>query len=405
MSDRFVPSGAFGRGFPMCGFPAKRLALAEAAPLLAGALLALSCGGGEGGARVSPATPSAGPARQLTGLEVIAERTAIRVGQVVGPLVVYGLYDDGTTGTVTAAWSSSAPRVAEVAADGIVTGVAEGEAEITASFEGRTEALLFEVEEPNLRSTVDRPDDFDGPQIHVVYALPSDIEDGNLDRWGDIATSFEAIQNWLAADIGRRLRLDTYRGELDVTFLRLPFTHQEGDGQSGSLVWDIELAIARNLGVSDNKIYAVYYAGRSAGVCGSAGLGGKVGAVYVHREGCSNSAPGMDPEEASTYEAVMVHELLHVFGAVPTCAPHQGQGAHVVDDTEDVMYAGLERGARSEAVLDVGRDDYYGHGRADCLDTADSPYWEPVLSGAARSRSETRIRIPAGDFPIRCGLH
>ena len=344
------------------------------------------------------------PARQLAGLEILAPRTAIRVGQVVGPLVLYGTYDDGTTGTLTGEWSSSDSGVAAVAPDGTVTGVGAGRTEITASFGGFSEAIAFEVEVPNDRSTVDRPDDFAGPQIHVVYAVPSDIEDGNLDRYGDIATSFEAIQNWLAAEIGYRLRLDTHRGELDVSFLRLSFTHQEGDGRSGSLVFDLQDEIARQIGIAPNKIYAVYYAGRSAGLCGSAGIGGRVGAVYVHREACSNSSPGLDPEVASTYEAVMVHELLHVFGAVASCAPNQGAGAHVVDDPEDVMYAGLERGLRSEAVIDLGRDDYFGHGRPDCLDTAASRFWEPVAPGAASS-GRGALRIREGDWPLRCGVH
>ena len=380
------------------------------AALLAGAFLALSCGGGED--RGNPVTPS-GPApattppRQLTGIEIVSERTAIRVGQTVGPLVAYGRYDDGTTGTLSVVWSSSDPAVAEVAEDGTVTGLAGGAVEITATFEGLRGVLALEVAEPTPRSTEDRPDDFPGPQIHVVYAVPSDIEDGNLDRYGDIATSFEAIQNWLADEVGRRLILDTYGGELDVTFLRLPFTHQEGDGQSGSLVFALEQAIARNLGVVDDKIYAVYYAGRSAGVCGSAGLFGKVGAVYVSRDGCSNSSPGMDPEVASTYEAVMVHELFHVFGAVAPCAPNFVEGSHVRDDTEDLMYAGVERGARAEAVIDLDRNDYYGHGREDCLDVAGSRYWELLPPGAAATRAggRSRMRIPAADRPLRCGLH
>ena len=29
------------------------------------------------------------------------------------------------------------------------------------------------------------------------------------------------------------------------------------------------------------------------------------------------------------------------------------------------------------ASLDVGRDDYYGHGRTDCPDLADSPFLTP----------------------------
>ena len=115
----------------------------------------------------------------------------------------------------------------------------------------------------------------------------------------------------------------------------------------------------------------------------------------------------MDPEVASTYEAVMVHELFHVFGAVAPCAPNFVEGSHVRDDTEDLMYAGVERGARAEAVIDLDRNDYYGHGREDCLDVAGSRYWELLPPGAAATRAggRSRLRIPAADRPLRCGLH
>lgn len=377
-------------------------------PLLAalGLGLGLSCGADGGSNPVTPPAPTP-PPRELSGITIFSERTAIRVGQVLAPLVAYGEYDDGTTGTLDVDWTSSDPAVVRIEEDGTVTGIGTGTAEITASFEAFSESVVFEVEEPDERATTDRPDDLDGPQIHAVYALPSDVEDGNLDRYGDIARSFTAIQRWVGAELGYRFRLDTYGGELDVTFLRLPFTHQEGDARSGSLVFDIERAIAGSIGVQPNKIYAVYYAGRSAGVCGSAVLSGRTGAVYVHPEGCSNSRPGMDENEASTYEAVMVHELFHVFGAVPTCSPNNGAGAHVVDDTMDVMYQGVERGARSDAVIDTARDDYFGHGRPDCLDITGSIYWERVPGGTAGARQDglPLVSIPPEDRPLRCELH
>jgi hypothetical protein len=37
------------------------------------------------------------------------------------------------------------------------------------------------------RSTVDRPDDISGSQVHVVYAIPSDGTDRELDTNGVIA--------------------------------------------------------------------------------------------------------------------------------------------------------------------------------------------------------------------------
>ena len=370
-------------------------------------LFALSCGAGDDGATpTAPTAPTAAP-RELIGLEIFAERTAIRVGQVVGPLAAYGRYDDGTTGEVSATWSSSDPTAVGVAEDATVTGVSAGAAELSATFESFAATVNFEVEEPNPRTTRDQPDDFTGPQIHAVYALPGDVEDGNLDRYGDIARSFEAIQNWLSEEIGYRLRLDTFGGEVDVTFLRLPLTDQEGEDPSSFVSNDLEQAIADAIGIAPDKTYAVYYAGRSAGVCGSAPLGGRSAAVFVHGEGCSNSSPGMDPEVASTYEAMMVHELLHAFGAVSSCAPNYVEGSHVSDDPEDLMYSGVERGVRSGAAIDAARDDYFGQGREDCFDTADSLFWEKVefRRPASRGPQSSRVQIPMVDWPLRCGLH
>lgn len=376
-----------------------------AAAVLAGGLLA-ACGSNQGGAggATSPVAPRAQP-RQLTGLDLFVGRSSIRVGQVIGPVVAYGRYDDGTTGTLEAVWTSSDPTVAAVTEDGAtLTGIGSGEAEITATFEERSQSLEIEVSEPNPRATADRLDDFDGPQIHVVYALPSNAEDRNLDRYGNIADSFEAIQGWISDEIGRRLRLDTYEGELDVTFLRLSFDTQEGDGTNLDLVGRLLDETRAAIGQKPDTIYAFYYQGRATGLCGSAPRPGPAAAVYVS-DSCSRSIPGADPEEASTYEAVMLHELLHAFGAVPDCAPSQGNGAHVTDDPTDVMYAGVERGGRDEAVIDTGRDDYFGHGRASCLDTAHSPYWDPVSPGAAsRTGFRPRVRIPPEDRPLRCGL-
>jgi hypothetical protein len=62
------------------------------------------------------------------------------------------------------------------------------------------------------RATADRPDDFPGLQIHMVYAVPSDRPDRGFDTDGSIENAVAAFQTWLAARTGgRALRIDTYR--------------------------------------------------------------------------------------------------------------------------------------------------------------------------------------------------
>ena len=357
-----------------------------------------SCGG-EGVSPTAPPPTPPRPPRHLTGIEPFSPRTDIRVGERVGPLVVYGNFDDGTTGSLDAEWTSSDPEVIAIGEDDFAEGVATGTAVVTAAFEGFEAELDFLVEDPSPRSETDRPDDIGGPQVHFVYAVPSDWADRNRDRFGEIERSVAAIQNWLPEEIGQRLRVDTYEGRPDVSFLRLSFTHQEGDGTAGGTVSDI-LNEAYRLEITGDKILAIFYEGSVAGVCGSAPLFGRGGAVYVGR--CSDAELGVDEETISTYELVMVHELFHVFGAVPSCAPNLGVSAHVNDEPTDLMYAGSERAVRGEeTVIDVGRNDYYGHGRPDCLDASGSRFLEPATGFAAGFRT-VEVWISAGDWPLRC---
>ena len=126
-----------------------------------------------------------------------------------------------------------------------------------------------------------------------------------------------------------------------------------------------------------------------------------MGAVYL---ACSDAELGRNEQTVSTFEVVMVHELFHVFGAVASCAPNYIEGSHVNDVENDLMFAGVDRQPRGgETFIDVGRDDYYGHGRADCLDVARSRFLEPAPGAAAGSRT-VEVLLPAGDRPLRCAL-
>ena len=86
-------------------------------------------------------------------------------------------------------------------------------------------------------------------------------------------------------------------------------------------------------------------------------------------------------------------------------APNLGVSAHVNDEPNDLMYAGDvggERAVRDDStVVDVGRNDYYGHGRSDCLDVSGSRFLEPATGFAAGSRS-VDVRMPTGEWPLRC---
>ena len=61
------------------------------------------------------------------------------------------------------------------------------------------------------RSLTDRTDDLTGPQIHLIYAIPSDAQDKNWDTNGQIKKWVDQGQDWLTSQVNRKLRYDTFK--------------------------------------------------------------------------------------------------------------------------------------------------------------------------------------------------
>ena len=234
------------------------------------------------------------------------------------------------------------------------------------------------------RAFDDQPDDRTGPQIHLVYAIPSDGDDSELDLDGTIAESVGVAQGWLAGQTGgRSFRLDTFNGEPDITFLQLSRTDEEiaDEGPFVREALEQEL-VAAGLDEPDKR-YEVFYDGTSTFACGGGAwpptLPGKVAALYLH--GLPNSAVPCDRNAFASaggvpryWEFSWIHELVHTLGFVATCAPNHTRAGHVSTPTNDLMYAGDAPWNLNGVVLDDENDDYYAHDDAGCPDLADSPY-------------------------------
>jgi hypothetical protein len=231
------------------------------------------------------------------------------------------------------------------------------------------------------RATTDRPDDVQGPQIHIVYAVPEDLADRRLDTNGVIDASVANWEGWLRTQTGgRELRLDTYQGQPDITFFRLPETDAQISAR-GPFVRDEVQAQLRAAGlVSAGKLYAVYYDGTSTFSCGGGAwpptLPGVVGALYLRsvQPGFPCYDPTKSPAGLQLMDLAILHELMHTMGFVPTCAPHFTRAGHVSDDYHDLMWAGDSPPYWDPTTLDVGHDDYYDAHIPGCPDFADSPY-------------------------------
>ena len=264
------------------------------------------------------------------------------------------------------------------------------------------------------RSTADRLDEVRGPQIHFVYAVPADGADGRLDETGMLEGSVGSFHAWVAAETGGpNLRLDTYQGSLDVSFFRLTAT-DAAVAARGAFVREAVEGELRAAGFNrPDRLYAVYYDGSSTHACGGAfwppQLNGNAVVMYLR-----GRPPGAVPCEQNGFAAAsapptyweyaMLHDILHGLGMVATCAPHHHLAGHVSDYSNDLMWAGNQPW-RFPARLDIGRDDYYGHGRSDCADLSRSPYLTsnpppPPVLAVARFVAPVRAR-PGGVFEAR----
>ena len=305
----------------------------------------------------------------------MGHRRALRISFALASALLVGL----VAGAALAGTGDSAG--APTTLDGIIHGGAWRQVWLSAAFrEGHAAAVLP-------RTTSDRPDDVAGPQIHVIYALPSDGIDRSLDQDGTLDNSVASWNAWLAAQTrSRNFRLDISNGLLDITFVRLPETDAQFDANGVYIRDELERQL-HALGFNQpQKIYLVYYDGRSSASCGAGpwppDLPGNVAAMYLH--GLYSGPVPCDTNPWGSIghpgylEFASIHEVLHTLGFVPKCAPHHTRQGHVSDSPSDLMWAGDAPWRPS--TLDVGHDDYYEAHIPGCPDLSDSPYLMPVHS-------------------------
>jgi hypothetical protein len=238
--------------------------------------------------------------------------------------------------------------------------------------------------------------------VRFVYVVPKDGRDNGYDTSGDLARSVARSQEWLARQIdGRQFRIVKQNGEPEILFARLPVTDEylyavetpRADGYKWTDLdrYKIELAKIRPLR-KDERLVSFYDGPVPTNWfgCGAAILedqeSGLLALLFL-RPSLKNlyTCTGLSETRPSSgllyLDLGIVHEVFHLLGAVPRCAPHArslkvGNPAfdrHVHDDPRDLMAP-----VRPDPILttiDKARDDYYGHGRPDCLDIARSPFF------------------------------
>ena len=271
------------------------------------------------------------------------------------------------------------------------------------------------------RTVTDMPDDISGPQVHFLYIVPSDGADAQLDTNGGMEQSIARIERWFVAHAENQgLRVDTRNGVPDITFVRLPHSDAQATAANPWPLWVIgeDLVAA---GFNDQaKVYAAFYDGHSTWACGGAYSPAlrKLGAMYIQAQPTNDPRPCRDAPGFGTgrdrpgyFEIGLLHEIMHVIGFSPPCAPHASESAfpdHVNDSPTDLMYGPDARHTAgwnwANAVLDFNHDDYYRANIPGCPDLSNSPYLATLQSVSVTvSGPGTVTSSPAGiDCPAAC---
>jgi hypothetical protein len=267
----------------------------------------------------------------------------------------------------------------------------------------------------------DLPDDISGAQLHFLYVVPSDGADGQLDTSGAMQQSIARIERWFVTQAGSQaLRVDTYKGVPDITFVRLPHSAAQTTAANPWPLWvmgeDLVAAGFNNTA----KVYAAFYDGPSTWACGGASSPAlpKLGAMYLRAQLTNDPRPcrdapgfGTGTDRPGYFEIGLLHEILHVIGFAPNCAPHVSNDAwrvHVNDSPTDLMYGPDAKSTAgwnwAIAVLDVNRDDYYRANIPGCPDLSNSPYLATLHSVSVTVNGPGSVTSsPAGvDCPASC---
>ncbi len=204
--------------------------------------------------------------------------------------------------------------------------------------------------------------------VQLMMVTPAGVSvPGQL---GDQLRSMERSANaWLVRQTGKRVRVrHDSRGDARIPTVRLDqseaFLAGKGEALMAFLVESLDVRFPEN---DDIVVFA--YLGRvelrSRSHCGR--RIGRFSGLFLANGDCLRHlfASG----DGQGWDKIFLHELFHALGAVQACAPNGDDGRHVDDSVSDLMH---RNGGGRVPQIDSGRDDYFGHGREDCVDVARS---------------------------------
>ena len=216
--------------------------------------------------------------------------------------------------------------------------------------------------------------------MQVIYAVHSGVTPV-AGRTEAIAYTASLVQRWFDLQTGGRHPLMVRNGAaVSVATVVLPYTQQQITAMGSateSCTSNCELTpIAARIreqvpSTAGQGLVIVFEGTTSQPTCGYSRRGIYQVLIPIGNCGIVPAATGVFPHAGNSF--LMAHEIAHLLGGVPACAPHATSDGHTSDDKRDILYHGNDGRDWDNLMLDPGHDDYYLTGRTDCWDIANSP--------------------------------
>ena len=233
------------------------------------------------------------------------------------------------------------------------------------------------------RSTIDRPDEVSGYQVHMVYVAVKGSGDYKLDINGQIDTWVKEANKWLQGRLGHSLIFDTYQGTADVSFMQSSYSASDlctgtCDGLSKL---ENEYQVENPAYNGSKTLFFVVGDRLSKSSCGWADTPGHLAIMHdLFSDGC-NSSINISETGISGPASTLIHELIHSYGINHQCF-----------NSSDIMIGAPECAIDKETfghvttTIDLPRKHYVGSEVSDGIDILKMPVWSDFHSNNAYSQ-------------------
>lgn len=219
--------------------------------------------------------------------------------------------------------------------------------------------------------------------------MPHGATDARLDTVNAVRYSLEAGNLWLDQTIRRKLRFDTYQGQIDIRFFELPASFTGAAWDYGLLRQQIETELRLAGQIDPRHRYLVFAEVGGSQYCAGSlspsmvAQGERAAVVFLRATSggvrCDSLPYASSPTaEPGWTDYMHFHELFHVLGA-----PHVAEFEPNPTPSQlcDLMFGGLGRWCFDRRLVDPNGLYYYNP--AGFADARPNVYFSPFLTPAS----------------------